>query len=269
MVLCQGLSWSGFETTGPVGFHSSPDDCIRSFRQCRMWLRLHCGCAHAVEVAAGRSAVSLSGPRSAFGQLGWCRNRCPGARAAPTLFGPRRTGFLLTPEEIETVDLPRAMVGGYDRRSTDDVLRRIAWDMRALIQERLLLEEEMQRLKSELSRSERESAAVIATQAEAQEMQETARRDSELMLRNAREQAERIVTAAERETAERVEALRRVEKVHGLVRVELRTLLTTLLEALSAPSDSVRESLRDPKLTEDLQRITRAAVAASAPITAA
>jgi hypothetical protein len=153
----------------------------------------------------------------------------------------RRTSELLRPEDIETADLPRAMLGGYDRRRTDDLLRRIASGIRGLLHEQSLLEEQVQRLEDELARSER----VILQ----------------------REQADEILRTAEKETVARVEALKRVERVHGLVRVELRTMLGAMLEALNSPSDVVRESLKDPHLMEDLQSITRAAVEAGTTAT--
>jgi hypothetical protein len=136
------------------------------------------------------------------------------------------------------------MLGGYDRRRTDDLLRSIASGIRALMRERSLLEEEVWRLEEEVVRLKNELT-----------------RSEQLILE--REQADEIRRTTERETVARVEALNRVERVHGLVRVELRTMLIAMLEALSRPSDVVRESLKDPQLTEDLQRITRAAVGAS------
>jgi hypothetical protein len=115
----------------------------------------------------------------------------------------------------------------------------------------------VRRLQVELTRSQ-------LTQSERVEMQETAKRECDLILKKARGQADKIRNTAEKETVARVEALRRVEAVQGLLRVELRTLLTAMLEALNSPSDIGRESLKNPQLAEDLQSITRAAVGASA-----
>jgi cell division septum initiation protein DivIVA len=164
---------------------------------------------------------------------------------------------LVTPEDIQTADLPRARIGGYDRRSTDDLLHRIEVAMRALLKERSLLEEEVRRLKVELTHSQ-------LTQSERLEMQETAKRECDLILKKARGQADKIRNTAEQEIVARVEALKRVEEAQGLVRVELRTLLAAMLESLNTPSDVIRESLKNAQLVEDLHRITRAAVGASA-----
>jgi len=115
----------------------------------------------------------------------------------------------------------------------------------------------VRRLQVELTRSQ-------LTQSERVEMQETAKRECDLILKKARGQADKIRNTAEKETVARVEAVKRVEEVQGLLRAELRTLLTAMLEALSSPSDIIRESLKNPQLAEDLQSITRAAVGASA-----
>jgi hypothetical protein len=124
----------------------------------------------------------------------------------------------------------------------------------------------VKRLKHQLTRSERvilQGWALTPTQAEIREMQETAEHECYLILKKAREQADKIRRTAEKETVARVEALKRVERVHGLARIELRTMLGAMLEALNSPSDVVRESLKDPQLMEDLQSITRAAVGAN------
>jgi cell division septum initiation protein DivIVA len=165
---------------------------------------------------------------------------------------------LLTPEDIEAVDLRRARIGGYDRRSTDELLRHVVADLRALLDERGLLEDEVLRLKETIRQRElTEHERVI-------EMKEAAKRECELILRKARRQADKIRNASAKETIVRVDALKRVEVAQGLVRAELRTLLGAMLEMLSAPSEAARESLKNHRLMEDLDRITNAAAEANA-----
>ena len=129
--------------------------------------------------------------------------------------------------------------------------------MRALADERGLLENEVRRLNEALAQSElRQSERVRG-------IEEAAKRKSDLILDEARTQADKIRSTAEKETVARVEALKRVEQVQGLVRAELRTLLGAMLEVLNAPSDVARESLKNRQLMEDLHSITRAAIEAS------
>jgi DivIVA domain-containing protein len=181
----------------------------------------------------------------------------PRLTAIQSLGVPPRRSFLLTPEDIANVELPRAMIGGYNREAIDDLLDRIVMDVRARVDERDSLEAEVRRLKEALSKSE-------VLERERVEAQEATRRECELMLKEARRQADEILNAAENETAARVEALKRVERVHGLMRVELRKLLGAMLEELSTPSKVVREALKDRQLAEDLQHITRRAIEAGA-----
>ena len=165
---------------------------------------------------------------------------------------------LLAPEDIETASLPRAKIRGYDRRSTDQLLRDVAVAIRFLQDERGRLEDEVRRLKEALEHSE------LTEKERVREIQEPAKRECDLILRKARRQADKVRNAAERDTAIRVGALKRVEEVQGLVRVELRTLLGAMLEVLDTPSDVVRESLKNRQLMADLHLITRAAIEASA-----
>jgi cell division septum initiation protein DivIVA len=131
--------------------------------------------------------------------------------------------------------------------------------MRALLEERDVLEAEVRQLKEALSVRE-----LLKT--ERLDEEEATRRECELMLEEARRQADEILRTAENETDARVEALERIERVHGLVRVELRKLLGAMLDELSTPSEVVRETLKDRQLTEDLQRITRRAIEAGPPV---
>lgn len=174
-------------------------------------------------------------------------------------FPPRRP-FLLTPEDLEDIDLPRARIGGYNRAAIDDLLGRILIDMRTRVGERDLLEAEVRRLKEAAAESE-------LLQKDRLEMHEATKRECDHMLKEARRQADEIRNAAENETAARVEALKRIERVHSLVRVELRKLLGAMLEELSTPSKVVREALKDRQLAEDLEHITRRAIEAGAAAT--
>ena len=171
---------------------------------------------------------------------------------------------MLRPDEIEAAHLPRAAMGGYDRGITDALLRRIARDVETLLQERSLLEEEVRRLRRELVNEQPQllpSSALAAAEEMIRDLQDATQRECALVLEKAREHAERVRAAAEREAAERLDALQRVEQVHALVRGEVRTLLVSLLEQLDTPSTAIRAALKQPQLLEDLQRAMRGAIA--------
>ena len=205
--------------------------------------------------ATGSAPGSSAGPTGHLGSVVYTGGDEARAIESPASEGRRPS---VTPEEIEAVDLRRARIGGYDRRSTDELLRQIAVEVRALLEERGLLEAEVRRLKETLIQRElTESGRVI-------EMQEAAKRECDLFLKKARRQAYKIRDRSAKETAGRVEALKRVEVAHGLVRAELRTLLGAMLEMLNVPSGVVRESLKNRRLIEDLHRITSAAAEANA-----
>lgn len=199
-------------------------------------------------------------PRAAFRKGRLLEPPLPRLTPIESLGVPPRRSFLLTPEDIENVELPRATIGGYNREAIDDLLRRILMDVRARVDERDSLEAEVRRLEEALSVSE-------LMERERVDAQEATRRECELLLKEARRQADEILNAAENETAARVEALERVERVHSLVRADLRKLLGAMLEEVSTPSNVVREALKDRQLAEDLRHITRRAIGAGdAPV---
>jgi cell division septum initiation protein DivIVA len=128
-------------------------------------------------------------------------------------------------------------------------LDHVVSELRTVIAGRDRLEAEVRRLQE----------AVVASDA----AKETTTRECELMLTEARRQADEIRSSAEQEVDARREALERVETVHRLIRVELRKVLGAMLEELTTPSAVVREALKDRRLAEDLRQITRKAIEAA------
>ncbi len=52
---------------------------------------------------------------------------------------------MFTPEDIENVKLPRAVLGGYKASATRQYLRQIAWELSRALHERGMFEEESRR----------------------------------------------------------------------------------------------------------------------------
>ena len=177
---------------------------------------------------------------------------------------------MLTPEAIETVELERVKLGGYDRDRTDELLRRIAWDFRRLLQERSVLEEEVRRLERELAKIERrevlQASMLRPTRTLARELREAARQEAALIVKKARERAAAIEADAERKSAGRLAELQRFEKLTGMVRMELRAFLTSVLEAVDGPAPPAEApAAEEPSvLARDLAELARGGAPASA-----
>lgn len=173
---------------------------------------------------------------------------------------------VLTPEDIEGVDLPRAATGGYKTHAVTALLRQVAWDFRRLLHERAAMQEDVTRVRGALARSERreelESALLGSAQSAAREIRETARREAELILKKAREHATELQMTAEREYAARTNELRQIEELSRLVRTELRVQLKSVLEALGEPAGRGDDEQQRPVMA-DLQRAVQAARAAA------
>ena len=145
---------------------------------------------------------------------------------------------MLTPEEIEGLELPRTFVGGYKPEKVTEHLRRVAWDIRRLLHERDVADAELTRLRRELARSERreelEAAALGSAQRAAREIREASRQEAEVVLKKASEYATRLVRDVNREHAERTRELAELRAVNSKLRTQLRAFLKSLVEVVEA-----------------------------------
>lgn len=122
----------------------------------------------------------------------------------------------LTPLDVRKKkgDFSRAL-RGYDPAVVDGFLDLVAERMEELVRENLALRERSGALADTVAGfREREQAmneALVSAQQLREELRSQASRDSELLLREARGEAEQIRAAAQREAAEAAEARRRVE----------------------------------------------------------
>ena len=167
---------------------------------------------------------------------------------------------MLTPEEIEGSNLPRAFVGGYKADKVTEHLRRIAWDLRRLLHERGVAETELGRLRRDVAQSQRrgelEAAVLDSAHRAAKEIRAAAREESELLLKKAREHAERLRHDVEREHAARTREIESLRTMSGTLRTELRTFLKSLLEVVEPFDPSANAERR--LVMADLERVVRA-----------
>lgn len=177
---------------------------------------------------------------------------------------------MLTPDEIEQIKPRRAFVGGFKRDKTRELLRQIAADFRRALDDRVSIEEETHRMRADLGRRERrdviESSTLMAARQAALRIREEAREDAELILRKAYKRAGEIRRAADRERDARAGELQQLERQSELIRMELRTVLRSVLRALderaaetSRDRPPAAETKREtqPPVTQDLERAVR------------
>lgn len=149
----------------------------------------------------------------------------------------------LDPEQITTAGLARDPVGGYKPRPVAELLTRVAWDYRKVLEENKSLAEaadglrrRIQELEPQIDRLEQElarrrdpgdvsRAMLAAAQRIAGELRASARSDGEAALKKARVRARSI----EEEARRRVEAAAKAERLGEHVRARLQAALDAML----------------------------------------
>lgn len=149
----------------------------------------------------------------------------------------------LTPVEIRHVRLARRPAG-YDRRATDRLLEQIADSFEDVWRERADLHDGIERLESELARSRELEAllrdTLVSAERAAEELRAQARRESELVLEEARLKARQIVSGAEDERERLRVEIRRLRALEGEMRAGYRAFLLTALDRIEADTEEHR-----------------------------
>jgi cell division initiation protein len=143
----------------------------------------------------------------------------------------------ITPVEIRHVTLGRRPLG-YDRKGVDELLETIAGSYEEVWRERADLSDRVEQLEAELTRTrELEDLlrnTLMSAERASDEMRLQARRESKLMLEEARTSARQIVASAENER-ERIRAeTRRLRALETEMRADYRAFLVSALDRLKA-----------------------------------
>jgi DivIVA domain-containing protein len=152
--------------------------------------------------------------------------------------------FRLTPVDIRAQEFQRELFG-YNRGDVEDFKTRVAEELERLFRERVQIEERLNNMREQLKAyREREKAineAVLVTQSMRQDAEEAARRQMELVVREAKVKAEQIVAAAR---AREVSLRREIDVAHN----ELSGYLTAfrhLLQRYLAQVNALEQQARD------------------------
>jgi len=108
-------------------------------------------------------------------------------------------GFTLTPVDVRAHEFRRAM-RGYDPAGVDEFRSRVAEELERLLRERAVLDERLQSFREQLKAfRDREKAlndALVVAQQLKTDAQEAAKREADLVLKEARLEGERLVAEA-------------------------------------------------------------------------
>jgi cell division initiation protein len=149
----------------------------------------------------------------------------------------------LTPVEIRHVELRRTWFRGYRRGIVERLLSDTADSFEDVWRERADLADQLEELESEASKHrELESllrATLVSAERAAQDVREQARRESDLIVQEARAEGRRVTRAASAEKDRLEEEIRRI-----------RGLLRTALEAIEAPDAKPEQETAAPQSVE-------------------
>ena len=151
----------------------------------------------------------------------------------------------LSPFEVERQEFGKAAMG-YRRSEVDSFLDEVRHTLLGLWQERADLREENERLNERVARftalEEQLKNTLLLAQDSAEKAQEQARRESELLMREAGQKAREIVHAAHEERQRLESALRDLQAAEGETRQRFRALAQTVVQHLDDSKHAVADS---------------------------
>lgn len=158
----------------------------------------------------------------------------------------------LTPLDIHNKEFSRRL-RGYDEDEVNEFLDQIIKDYEALIRENKELQNKVAELDEKLGHfaniEETLSKAIIVAQDAADELKNNAKKEAQLIIREAEKNADRIINeslAKSRRIAMEIEELKKQATIY---RTRFRSLLEAQIEMLKEEAWDSLESMEPPKLT--------------------
>lgn len=156
---------------------------------------------------------------------------------------------MLTPLDIHNQEF-RRVLRGYSEDEVDDFLDRVVADFEALLKQNAQLKDECEELRGRVEQYKQlESTlhgALIVAQETAEEVKQSARKEAQLIVREAEEEAVRRVRSAEQRIREVEEQLAQTQREAQAFRAQIRSQLEAQLELLrgewSGPTTAARRT---------------------------
>ncbi|GAX90988.1 DivIVA domain-containing protein [Effusibacillus lacus] len=141
----------------------------------------------------------------------------------------------LTPMDIHNKEFSRAL-RGYNQDEVNEFLDHVIKDYESLIREKKNLEEQVSQLKERLAHFENIedslSKSIVVAQETAEEVKANARKEAQLIVKEAEKNADRIVNEALLRSREISLELENMQKQASIYRARFRALIQAQLEML-------------------------------------
>ncbi len=173
---------------------------------------------------------------------------------------------MLTPLDIHNQEF-RRVLRGYSEDEVDDFLDRVVGDFEKLLKENAQLKDEIEELRGRVEQYKQLEntlhGALIVAQETAEEVKQSARKEAQLIVREAEEEAARRVRVAEQRVREVEEQYAQSQRAVQAFRAQVKSQLEAQLELLRADmasSTPLRRSAALPPAGDpgDTQVVTRA-----------
>ncbi|OUM87741.1 MAG: hypothetical protein BAA01_13110 [Bacillus thermozeamaize] len=160
----------------------------------------------------------------------------------------------LTPLDIHNKEFSRSF-RGYDEDEVNEFLDQIIKDYEAVIREKKRLEEENAELREKLEHyanlEETLHKSIVVAQEAAEELKGNARKESQLIIREAEKNADRIINEALMKSRSVASEIDELKKRLTVYRTRFRTLLEAQLEMLESEEWDIFDEDEDVKMREN------------------
>ena len=151
---------------------------------------------------------------------------------------------MITPLEIQNKKFSKKM-RGYDENEVDEFLDRLTEDYEALYRENAILKDKVQILEDKMKHyTDMEASlqnALVIAQAAAEESTKNAQEKCSLMIKQAEEEARRIIERANEKIMDIENQYQEAKKQMYIFRTRFKTLLEAQLEAVVTLCDQLEE----------------------------
>lgn len=160
----------------------------------------------------------------------------------------------LTPLDIHNKEFSRSF-RGYDEDEVNEFLDQIIKDYEAILREKKRLEEENAELREKLEHyanlEETLHKSIVVAQEAAEELKGNARKESQLIIREAEKNADRIINEALMKSRSVATEIDELKKRLTVYRTRFRTLLEAQLEMLESEEWDIFDEDEDVEMREN------------------
>ena len=165
----------------------------------------------------------------------------------------------ISPLDIHSQRFARR-VSGYDREEVESFLRSVANDYESLLRDRERQVDQIrhleQRVEELTGNEELLKQTLLTAQSVGEEIRQSAVKESEILMREAEVQGEKIIDAAHRRAARLAEEIREMKSLRTRLASAMRTSIETHLALIEALAD---EDSEDPLMQLPISRLSPAA----------